>query len=255
MTAAGHRRHDNKGRSTDALKPHKAGKIKGPFVVLSRELLASPAWGVLTLSDHKVLYRLCMEHMAHAGTENGNLTCTYSNFETYGIRRATIAASIRRLEVLGFIEVTERGRISRAEYKFPARYRLTFVQGNIPATNEWQQVATRDEALRRAEMAGQPVQVQQKRKKPDAKTLPAQDAVSLPLDLIPGRENATQEPDAKTLPLSISREGSPPAQVQAPGPANPNGKGQGAFVTLKDWQPLTGASPPMAIQQSKGLAR
>jgi hypothetical protein len=251
MTAAGHRRHDNQGRSTGAFKPHKVGKLKGPFVGLSRELLASPAWGVLTLADRKVLDRLCIEHMAHAGTENGNLKCTYADFEAYGIRRATVPASLRRLEALGFIEVVERGRISRAEFKFPARYRLTFVQGNLAATNEWQHVATPDEAMRRAELAVRAVRRQRKEKKPDAKTLPDPDAISLPLSPIPGRENATQEPDAITLPLSISREGSPAAQQQAPGPAKLSGQGKGAMVTVNGWQPVA-TGPLTAVRQPKG---
>jgi hypothetical protein len=108
--------------------------------MLTRELLESSAWGVLTLVDRKVLDRLCIEHMAHAGTENGNLKCTFSNFEEHGIRRSSIAGSIRRLEALGLIRVVERGRITKAEFKFPSIYRLTFIQGNIPATNEWKQI-------------------------------------------------------------------------------------------------------------------
>jgi hypothetical protein len=130
------------GRRTGKLKPHKIGKIEGPYVMLTRELLESPAWGVLTLVDRRILDRLCIEHMAHAGTENGNLKCTFTNIEEYGIRRFSIARSIRRLEALGLIRVVERGGITRADFKFPSIYQLTFIQGNIPATNEWIQIGS-----------------------------------------------------------------------------------------------------------------
>ncbi|MCP4121512.1 MAG: hypothetical protein GY751_07130 [Bacteroidetes bacterium] len=131
---------NNTGRSTGRQKVHNIGKIEGSFIMLTRELLESPAWRVLTLADRKILDRLCIEHMAHAGTENGNLKCTFTNFEEHGIRRSSIAGSIRRLEALGLIRVVERGGITRAEFKFPSIYRLTFIQGNIPATNEWKRI-------------------------------------------------------------------------------------------------------------------
>jgi hypothetical protein len=131
---------NNTGRATGKQKTHNIGQIDGPFVMFTRELLESPAWGVLTLVDRKIIDRLCIEHMAHAGNENGNLKCTYSDFEEFGIRRPSIAGSIRRLDELGLIRIIERGRKTRAGFKFPSIYRLTFIQGNIPATNEWKQI-------------------------------------------------------------------------------------------------------------------
>ena len=124
-----------------------------PLARSMAQLLCSPenCWnpppgGVLTLVDRKIIDHLCIEHMAHAGTENGNLKCTYSDFEDHGIRRSSIACSIRRLEALGLIRVIERGGITRAEYKFPSIYQITFIQGNIPATNEWKQIGDRNTA-------------------------------------------------------------------------------------------------------------
>ena len=46
MTTSGSRKHNNQGRSTDRLKPHRIGRIEGPFVQLTQELLASPVSGV-----------------------------------------------------------------------------------------------------------------------------------------------------------------------------------------------------------------
>ena len=149
MSTRGHQKHNNTGRSTNALKKHNQGKIEGPFITHTKELLASPAWGILTRVDRKILDRLEIEHMNHAGTENGNLTCTYSDFEAFGIRRPSIANSLLRLESLGLIEIVERGRITRSEFKHPSIYRLTYVLGNIPATNEWRLIKDKAAAERK----------------------------------------------------------------------------------------------------------
>jgi hypothetical protein len=210
MTTPGSRRHNNTGRSTDRMKPHRQSGIDGPFVPHTREMLVSPAWGALTLNDRKVIDRLCIEHMAHAGTENGNLKCTWVDFESYGIRRKSIAQAIRRVEALGFIETMERGRIAKGEFRFPALYRLTFVTGNLPATNEWQRIKTREEAKAIAKKAAR----EGKNKKPGAKTPPLPGAESPPLAPVPGGEIATPVPGAKVPPLSISRGGSPETHGQ-----------------------------------------
>ena len=102
----------------------------------------------MTLADRRVLDRLCIEHMAHAGSENGNLKCTYGDFEACGIRRKSIAPALRRLEALGLIETIEKGTIAKGEFRFPARYRLTFLAGNIPATHEWRRIEQRSKPER-----------------------------------------------------------------------------------------------------------
>ncbi len=51
--------------------------------------------------------------MAHAGTENGNLICTYNNFADYGVRRSSIAVAIRQLEYMGFIRAVKGWACSR----------------------------------------------------------------------------------------------------------------------------------------------
>jgi hypothetical protein len=204
MTALGSRKHNNTGRSTGRLKQHKQGRIDGQFVPYTREKLESPAWGALTLNDRKVIERLCIEHMAHAGTENGNLICTYSDFEEFGIRRKSIAEAIDRVEALGFIETMERGRLAKGEFRFPSRYRLTFVNGNLAPTNEWQRIKTWEEAEAIAKKAAH----EGENKMPGAKTPPVPGAETPPLAPVPGGEIATPVPGAKVPPLSISRGGS-----------------------------------------------
>ena len=210
MTAPGSRRHNATGRSTDQRKLHKIGKIDGSFIPLTWDMLESPAWKALTHVDRRILDRLGIEHLAHGGNENGNLKCTYSDFESYGVRRASIAGSIRRLEQLGFLEVVERGRITRAEFKFPAKYRLTYVMGNIPATHEWREISqSQADAIVARPKGGRKKSREQsgpKSKNPGAVSQPEPDAISQPLDQETGSKNEPPEPGALALLPSISRE-------------------------------------------------
>jgi hypothetical protein len=81
---------------------------------------------VLTLSERRVLDRIELEHMAHAGSDNGKLPVTYADFEKWGVRRDSIAGAIRALEALGIIETTRRGYAGAADMRTPSHYRLTF---------------------------------------------------------------------------------------------------------------------------------
>jgi hypothetical protein len=249
VTGRGSRKHDRTGRSTDQLKGHRVNRLEGPFVPLTQKLLASPVWGVLTLADHKVLYRMCLEHMAHGGRENGRLFCTYNDFVKYGVRRAAIPDAIRRLEAFGLIEVVQRGRITRAGFKHPAIYRLTFVQGNIAATDEWKRVSDVETARRLAEKVSSARSCdtgrKRKNKKPDAETEP--------LRPIPGRGNGTPVPDAETeLPSKSRLDGSRRRLGAASGPANPKGQGQDAADYDDEWQQVGSIVSLRPFQKIKG---
>jgi len=51
-----------------------------PWIWLTREMLESPAWRAMDmLAARRVVERIILEHMAHAGTENGNLIVTYAD--------------------------------------------------------------------------------------------------------------------------------------------------------------------------------
>jgi hypothetical protein len=65
--------------------------------------------------------------MMHGGAENGNLVCTYDDFENAGIRRMSISCAIQECVALGFVEVTVKGGLARADFKRPSNYRLTYV--------------------------------------------------------------------------------------------------------------------------------
>ena len=115
-----------------------------PWVWLSEEMLSSPAMRSLNAAALQTLFRLMLEHMAHGGTENGNLICTHKDITAHGVRHSSIADAIRHLEYMGLIRV-KKGRFFKGE-RTPSRYRLTWLptregQSSIPATNEWKAIA------------------------------------------------------------------------------------------------------------------
>ena len=101
------------------MAPRKRNQIDGQFNARLIEMMASPAYRVLSLSAHRVLDRISVELAHHGGNDNGKLPVTYEHFMEYGIDRQAIAPAIRELEALGFIEVTQRGRPSAGEFRWP----------------------------------------------------------------------------------------------------------------------------------------
>ena len=71
-------------------------------------MLELPAWHVLSLTARRAFDRIEIEHMAHAGKDNGRLPVTYADFERAGIHTRLIAGALRELEALGFIETMKR---------------------------------------------------------------------------------------------------------------------------------------------------
>jgi hypothetical protein len=66
-----------------------------PWIWLTRELLESEAWRTASIHVRRLIERLLVEHMAHGGTENGRLICTYADLTKAGIRRQRIPDVIR----------------------------------------------------------------------------------------------------------------------------------------------------------------
>ena len=125
-----------------------SGRFAGRLV----EMLESPAYRVLSLAAHRVLSRIEIENVRHAGQENGNLVVTYEQFIAYGVGRNEIGPAIRELGALGFIEVTARGVAGNADQKAPNKFRLTYrgsagthaVMGD--GSHEWRRITTIEEA-------------------------------------------------------------------------------------------------------------
>lgn len=116
-------------------------KIDGPFVAHRQEMIASEAWAQVSIVGRRVLDRLEIEHMAHAGTQNGDLPCTFDDFAAFGIRRQSVAAAIREVVRLGFVRITEQGRGGNAEWRKASRYRLTYIGASgSPPTDEWRRI-------------------------------------------------------------------------------------------------------------------
>lgn len=136
---------DHRGRTgahSVRAKPTKPGTIAGQFIPHRVDMLESDAWASLSLAARRVLDRLEIEHAHNGGKENGNLVCTYKDFERFGIRRPSIAAAVRQVVAVGLVEVTHRGRGGNAEYRDPSRYRLTYLAtGKAAPTDDWRAFA------------------------------------------------------------------------------------------------------------------
>jgi len=110
-----------------------------PWVWLTRELLESEAWQSLSRAGLRVVFRLMVENMAHAGTENGNLIVTYADFVKFGVRQQTIKSAIAETVTRGLIIVTEKGRSSTGPDRWPSKYALGWLpmSDGSPAANRW----------------------------------------------------------------------------------------------------------------------
>src|SRR5580704_4779300 len=65
-----------------------------PWVWLTRELLSSNAWQTLSVNERRVIDRLLIEHMNHAGTMNGQLRVSHRQFIKCGVTKNKVAPAI-----------------------------------------------------------------------------------------------------------------------------------------------------------------
>ena len=136
---------DATGRSSGQLTGRQ-GKLRGPpkdepWVWLTRELLASPAWRARSINCMRLLDFLLVEHMNHAGTENGNLHATYDQLGGWGLTRSEIRRATEESEFLGLVRCERGGRWAGTNK--PSTYRLTYLpdRDGHPPTNEWKRVS------------------------------------------------------------------------------------------------------------------
>jgi len=138
-------------------RPYRRNRIAGQFAWRLIEMIESPAYRVLTLSAHRVLDRVEIEHGHHAGRDNGKLPVTFADFERYGIERHSVAPAVREAEALGFVQV-ERGRGGNAEYRTPNKFRLTYrPTDDCGATDDWRRIKTIEDAKALALAARSPI--------------------------------------------------------------------------------------------------
>lgn len=158
MTAPGGTGVDVHGRSTGRRRKQRHTKIAGQFAPRLIEMLESPAYRVLSVSAHRVLSRLEIEHGHHGGCENGRLPVTFENFRIYGMDRDAIAPAIRECVALGFVEITQPGRAGNREFRQPNLFRLTYVfTKDAAATDEWRKIETMEAAQTLATAARRPL--------------------------------------------------------------------------------------------------
>jgi hypothetical protein len=114
------------------------------------EMMESPAYRALNLSEHRLIARIRIEHAHHGGRDNGKLPVTNRDFHEYGIRFSSIAPSIRAAEALGWIRVTQQGvASSEEEFRIPTHFALTHLETDDEArtvTNDWRKIKTIEEA-------------------------------------------------------------------------------------------------------------
>jgi hypothetical protein len=104
---------------------------------LTSELLCSLAWRAMGVNTRGLIDFLLVEHMNHAGRENGKLMATYDQLQDFGLTRSELSTAVSEAEYLGLIKVSRGGRYHGSNQ--PSIYRLTFYadhNGN-PPTNDW----------------------------------------------------------------------------------------------------------------------
>jgi hypothetical protein len=118
------------------------------FIMLHREVANSFAWRAASLGCHRFIWRLCEEHMAQGGKENGNLIATYENLLDYGIpSRSTIAEAQREAVALGLVVLGKCGRGGNAENREAHRWGLAFIKiGGSYVDTGWKRFTSLKEA-------------------------------------------------------------------------------------------------------------
>jgi hypothetical protein len=88
-----------------------------------------------------LVHPIALEHLRHAGKENGRLKITYDDFQEWGISRARIGDAIAIAEVLGFSKRVKRGRASWEDQRESGEFALTWqsIDSELP-TNDWKRI-------------------------------------------------------------------------------------------------------------------
>jgi hypothetical protein len=139
-------------------------------------MLASPAWRAMTMNARRVLDRVILESMGHAGTQNAALRLTYEDFLTAGLpSRNAVAEGIRVAEALGFLDVPIRGRRSYGGARLASCYGLTWLENEHGerAANRWKLIKTDEQAAFAVAVAAQPTHRQRRSPRTSVSAVPA----------------------------------------------------------------------------------
>jgi hypothetical protein len=137
-------KYKGRGHSPEISIRRERNKIPSgePFIWLTLEMLQSPAWRALPPAAKGVIERVIVEHLEHAGKDNGRLPVTYVDFEAHGVPRRAIKFGIEVAVALGFIDVAEKGCSGAGDTRRAARYALTWVDRHdgAPRSNRWKSI-------------------------------------------------------------------------------------------------------------------
>ena len=103
----------------------------------------------MSFNARKMIDFLCLDHMSHAGRENGRLMATYDQLEAYGLTRGLVSYAIDELVAFGFLKTSPRLR------RIATTYQLTFygTYEHFPPTNDWQRITAEKVLEIKAELA------------------------------------------------------------------------------------------------------
>jgi hypothetical protein len=95
--------------------------LQEQWVAYRKSMLESPAFLALSLSGHRVLARVGLEHLRHKGVENGWLPVTYQDFALSNVDKGSISAALAECIALGFLQITKKrpGRQRRLPHVQP----------------------------------------------------------------------------------------------------------------------------------------
>lgn len=127
-------------KHTNPPRPDKRGESLPPdqrWQWFTSKLMSSIAFRSLSTNAFKGLFRVIIEHNAHAALENGKLVVTHSQFIEYGVTGEYVGDAIDELEYKGLVLI-RRGRAG-AGTAHPNVFTLTFVGDyeGAAATNDW----------------------------------------------------------------------------------------------------------------------
>jgi hypothetical protein len=117
--------------------------LQEQWVAYRKSMLESPAFLALSLSGHRVLARVGLEHLRHKGVENGWLPVTYQDFALSNVDKGSISAALAECIALGFLQITKKGRAGNGDSRTCNLYRLTYLPTSSPKegpTDEWKHI-------------------------------------------------------------------------------------------------------------------
>jgi hypothetical protein len=88
------------------------------------------------INERRIIDRLLIEHMRHAGTMNGQLRVSHRQFIKWGVTKNAVAPAVHGLETRGLVTITPAK--SDGNIRGFYTYRLTFLPADYKEpTNEW----------------------------------------------------------------------------------------------------------------------